>query len=573
MAVTVECPRCTHKQNIDDGRADKETPCKICHFLIQPAGVKPKSTEKTKLAGAGGAKTSLAKDGIQAGPPAVTKSATDKNVKATPPKVNATKKREKDDDDDDDDRPRKNRKPAATSAEGSSNSMMYVVGGGAAFLLLLVVCGGGLGLMFFMRGSGKPEPQLAQNNDPPPAPWIIENIPNPKIIIIPPNPIPNPIPNPDPIPNLIQPPPQSERLDPNNPGDVDRVLELMRGPQQQRSPALAWLNAANPDHPRKADVAKQMEALFNQYYLSPLGNDGFFNPYFRWVTAENVPSLIRLAESTKFTPWDNRYRQDAIKHLAKFKDPRGIPAIVKRLDNAFDRGVVIQALEEFGAAAQPEILKLMNHPDNGIRDVARQLLMKTNAPESAKLAQTLTDLGSKDNRQRDAAVNYLVNAPVDPQRRTEVAQAMNLALGTLNGPFINGEIFRALEKWHTAENVPVLAKIVETNRPGSREAMQLLGKMRMPESTKVIARQLGKSFEAYGALRDAGAAAEPAVVEVLATTLDQRIRMDCIRLLGDIGTRNGGSLVVMQQLVMRFPQDNLLRVQAQMASQRILSRP
>ncbi len=584
MAVTVECPRCTHKQTIDAERAEKENPCKICHFLIQPGGAKAKPSGKTKLTSSAGPKTKLANAGIKAGAPTATKkSASDANVKTTPPKVNATKKRAKDDDDnddDDDDRPRKSRRPTAKSTNGSSSTMYMVVGGGVAFLLLLMVCGGGLGVMLMMTGTKKEEAQIAQNIDPP---IIADDAPKPVIVINPPGqmpqPFPQPIPQPQPIPPPIprQPPqpvpPPQEQLDPNRPGDLDRVMELLIAPIPARGPGLQWLNSASPDHPRKAEVSKQLEHMFPEYFDAPLGNDGFFNPYFRWVTAENVPSLIRLAENSKFTVWDNRYRQEAMRILAKLKEPRGIPAIAKRVENHFDRGVALQALEEFGPAAQSEVLKLMNHPDGGARQAARQLLVKFNTPEGAKLTQAIADLGVQNPQQRDAAANYLTTAPVDAARRSEVSVALNKALGNLNGPFINGDLFRAVEKWHTPVNVPVLALMVETNRPGSREAMQALGKMRTPESMKVVAKQLGKSFEAFGSLREAGPAAEPAVIEVLGTTLDQRVRMDCVRLLGDIGTRNGGSLLVLQQITLRFPQDTFLRSQATTSSKRILSRP
>ncbi len=131
MAITVECPRCTHKQKIDDDRAGKETPCKICHHMIQPAGAKAKPSAKTSLAGAaaGASKTKLSKDGIQAGKPSPTKTAADKNTKALPPKVNEKKKKTSDDDDEEDDRPKRKRKPDKKSDEGGSYMPLYIIGG------------------------------------------------------------------------------------------------------------------------------------------------------------------------------------------------------------------------------------------------------------------------------------------------------------------------------------------------------------------------------------------------------------------------------------------------------------
>ncbi len=59
MAVTLQCARCMHEQKIDDDKAEKGVPCKICHNLIKPAAKSKSSTAK-----------GIKKDeGIKSGPP------------------------------------------------------------------------------------------------------------------------------------------------------------------------------------------------------------------------------------------------------------------------------------------------------------------------------------------------------------------------------------------------------------------------------------------------------------------------------------------------------------------------
>src|SRR5258708_6907277 len=35
MAITLQCPRCMKEQTVDDDKAGREVPCKICYHMIQ----------------------------------------------------------------------------------------------------------------------------------------------------------------------------------------------------------------------------------------------------------------------------------------------------------------------------------------------------------------------------------------------------------------------------------------------------------------------------------------------------------------------------------------------------------
>src|ERR1043166_5975009 len=110
MAVTIQCPRCTHEQKVDDEKVGQEVKCKICHHAYKAGG---KSEAKSKLAPT---PKKAASDAVKAGTPGA--------VQAKKPPVMADKKPDKkptkktDDDDDDEARPtpRREREEKSSSA-------------------------------------------------------------------------------------------------------------------------------------------------------------------------------------------------------------------------------------------------------------------------------------------------------------------------------------------------------------------------------------------------------------------------------------------------------------------------
>src|SRR5262245_17538535 len=104
MAVTLECPRCTHKMKVDDDKANKAVPCKICHQPIKPGA----SNEKPKAKADPDAKKGSGA-GIKSGAPGANgkaKSAAPPMVKAAPDDEEDTPRSKKKRVDEDDDEPR-----------------------------------------------------------------------------------------------------------------------------------------------------------------------------------------------------------------------------------------------------------------------------------------------------------------------------------------------------------------------------------------------------------------------------------------------------------------------------------
>ena len=155
----------------------------------------------------------------------------------------------------------------------------------------------------------------------------------------------------------------------------------------QRGPAFNWLQNANLNHPRREEIAKQLEVMVDENRQGPFGNQNFFNVYFRWATMENVPSLIRLVEVDQF-----QHRRRAMQALAKLKDPRGVEPLAKRLENFFDRQAAAEALTEIGPIAESAVLKYFNHPDRGLRDLVRRMIQGYDTKPDVLLGQCLIDL-------------------------------------------------------------------------------------------------------------------------------------------------------------------------------------
>lgn len=562
MAVTLQCARCMHEQKIDDDKLEKGVPCKICHHLIKQ---RVKAKANAKSSSDNGSQSDL---GIKSGPPAAKSekpaAAASAGRRPKPPK-----------NDDDDERRRPSRRKRPDNAD--SSSMMFILLGGGVVVVLAILCGGGGIGAYLMFGGNTPNNEPIAQADPPRV--EIEPAPNPNHG---PNPNPglifNPNPNPQvefPNPGPFQPFPQREVLDPNNPNDIGRVIVLLKGPEQQRGPAYTWLKAANPEHPRRAEVAKLLEPIVAKELQNPFAFAGdFFPGFFRWATKDNVPTLKRLAENTAFNPSDNSRRQEAMLALGRLKEGSAADNIASKLGNAFDGDTAYRALVEMGSVAEGSVLKRFNDPNGGGRQQARDLLKAYNTSADKILTQCVADLDAADNNRRNAAVQWFASAPVDEKRRSEVARALNKSIPKANF-FFEKDLAKVIETWGTAENVPALVKRLDANKTfGDGDAIRILGKLKHPDGLKAIARAMAifhVEAAAKAALKEAGPDAEPAVVEALLATKDNRARGAYVNFLGEIGTIKVGAAAI-NQVALANPQDRFLMISCQQALKSIQDR-
>jgi HEAT repeat protein len=309
-----------------------------------------------------------------------------------------------------------------------------------------------------------------------------------------------------------------------------------------------------------------LDGMVVAYVNNPptFGNDGLFTAFNRWAGKENVPTLVHIVSKIRSTVWDNVYRHNAMRALGRLKDPRGAEVLAKKLDDFFDRGVASEALAELGAGAEKAVVPFLNHPGPfGTREAARKLLKGYNTRDDLLLTQCLIDLDSTEGERKTAAVQWIALTNVDAKRRPEIARGLNKAIQN-EGSLRNQDLRTAIEKWATTDTVGKLIQILDQEKLGGHETIRLLGKLGDANGVKAIARQVGNFFngnEAKAALKNAGPRAEPAVVEVMTTTQDGRVRTECARFLGEIGTR--GSIQALTFTAQRFAQDVQLRNAAQ----------
>src|SRR5262249_43277482 len=149
-------------------------------------------------------------------------------------------------------------------------------------------------------------------------------------------------------------------------GDLDGVLAALKDPAQKGT-ALHWLKAADPNQPRRDEVARALEEMLAAELQPQFPNHAYFDAYFRWATAVNVPGLLRMVEDATFTVWHTARRQNAMKTLAQLKAAQGAPAIARRLTDHFDRGTAVAALKDMGPVAEAAVVPYLGSPDGNAR--------------------------------------------------------------------------------------------------------------------------------------------------------------------------------------------------------------
>jgi HEAT repeat protein len=201
-----------------------------------------------------------------------------------------------------------------------------------------------------------------------------------------------------------------------------------------------------------------------------------------------------------------------------------------------------------GRVAEKEVIKLMNHPDHGVRNEARQLLQAYGTGADVLGQQMLAELNAPDAGRRRAAAEWLAQAQPDPAQQAAVVRALE---GTLNDPdgATQAAAARALAAWATREQVPLLVKVVShPSQDVRRAAISALGRLKDERGAEAVASRLSDIFdrrEASQALQAMGPAAEKEVVKLLSHP-DLGTRAEAKRILKVIG-RNVSDLD--QQLV------------------------
>jgi HEAT repeat protein len=562
MAVTITCPRCTHKNSVDDAQATKAVHCRICHFVLAPgtSAAAPSAAPSTPATPsipvlelvAEGPPQGLVKEG----PPPSTKPrrAEDTRREETRPAPPPRRPSRRDRDDEDDDRRRPSRRPAPASGGGSI--AVWLLGGFAVLLVLGCCVTSGVAYLFFAAAE-QPVVEVvvgppAQFNPPPQFNPQPPNNFNPPPIFVPP------------------PPPQPVRLNPQDPNDADKAIAMLKQGGNDFNEACRWFRSASVDHPARDRVAKALEAELEQQKRQQFGHHDYWESYFRWATKDNFPSLLAMVQDGDFGRIQRRHK--AIETLGRLKDARAAEPLLQRLPEIHDRFQATRALEELGPAALPTLVKHLNDANRDVRDAARNLIKKQNPEPDTILTQTLADLIAADDQVRAAALEWLGQMPVNEKRQPEVAKTLD---GLIQPGKLQGPMLKALQIWGTSDNAVTIAKNLDPNAVFEfRDQVQLLVKFKDPRTVPALTSHLGRAglpgIEVHNALKQFGNVAEPEVIKVLRSP-DGQVRMAACRLLGDIGTAKV-AIPALQLAVQANPNDRQFAFFAGISAKAIMAR-
>jgi HEAT repeat protein len=269
------------------------------------------------------------------------------------------------------------------------------------------------------------------------------------------------------------------------------VADLQGGDGDRHKEVAEWLLTRQPDEQHRAAVAQALESALsspNVFAREPAGK-----ALVRWATRENVPSLIKALDS------DNpQVRADTLDALVRLKDERAIPAVAARLAKPFEEQQAGAALEAFGPAAEPEVVKYFDHPNQGTRDRARKLLKTYGTKDAVILGQVVADVD--DAQRRRAALDWLAEHSADEEHKSAVARALEPLLKDMDDQTSEAALKAMKNGWATKANVEALVALC-VNPPFTPHgnsmcdaAMEALGRVKDERAVPAVAAQLPNIF-------------------------------------------------------------------------------
>jgi predicted Zn finger-like uncharacterized protein len=321
---------------------------------------------------------------------------------------------------------------------------------------------------------------------------------------------------------------------------LDAALAELKSPNaNMRRSAAEWFAKANPNTERRGEVAGALEGFLTDQDWG--ARNAGLDALAIWATKENVPGLLEVVKDDQ-AAHDARHK--AMRILGKLKDGRAAGPLCQRLSNFGDRDEASKALQELGPAAEKEVAKYVFDKDAGIRAKA-QLLLKGYGTKDDFLVDKAVDLlKGNETERRKLAAEWLGQQNSDDKHRKEVAEALDKLTTDINKETRVAGL-KALKVWATADNIPALVGVLKDddifNRDARIAAMQVLASLKDEQASAAIVLRVANIHdraEAVKALIATGPAAEKMVMQGVATTTDDAVATELIKVLGEIGTKN-----------------------------------
>jgi HEAT repeat protein len=242
--------------------------------------------------------------------------------------------------------------------------------------------------------------------------------------------------------------------------DLDHYLIDLKGNDPVgRDRAVVWFADAAPRDECRAPVTAALEPmLFAAERHGRAHLDTLVRAYLHWADRNNVPALIRLANSPNLPSWDARETALVLQTLGNLQDPRAADVLAKHLPSRELHDAATAALKAMGPPAQAAVLDYLFDPDPATRRRAGEVLADYHTPPAAVAAAALDRLKSRSPPVRDGAAAWFAeNTPDDERQRAEGARLLTGLLEELS-PQANALALRGLKLWATkASLAPVVA--------------------------------------------------------------------------------------------------------------------
>jgi HEAT repeat protein len=265
------------------------------------------------------------------------------------------------------------------------------------------------------------------------------------------------------------------------PASVAEALAALKEIDSRRIEQGAdYLAAAQVESARRAEVERAL--LAHASHGSSSTRQKVLRALFRWGGVDSVTTVANALKDRGLSGSDVR---SAIDFLGKQRDVRGAEAVAAYLADRSAGENAASALIAIGPGAQPHVVAALNDDDSQRR--AEQVLA-TYGVDAADtlLTSRLAALKQSDWTKARDAVRWLADAEVAPQRRAEVARALEAVVEGNHAVFVREDGMRALKKWGDKESVPALARMLE-NHSLRDKALEVLVSLNDPSAAEPIA--------------------------------------------------------------------------------------
>jgi hypothetical protein len=284
--------------------------------------------------------------------------------------------------------------------------------------------------------------------------------------------------------------------------------DLKSNSREVRREALVTLAQADLDASRRPQVTAALEPLiFTGDVRHELSPDLVLRAYLHWAGPDNIPAMIRMAQSSSLPGWTPKQTALVMQSLGALGSPEAIDVLAGKLADPALRDQAVDALRLIGPKAENAVLAYAFDAPPETRLRANQLLAEYGFDPKAIAGEALARLKSTSpEARREAAVWFAENPPVDEGQQAEVSRALAGQLDDLS-PAVDALALRALSLWATKDCLPQVTAFAKRQEKADSCP---------PELLDVLARFPDAATADAIALRLANPATRPLAVRALA---------------------------------------------------------